>query len=62
MQDPDAFDLGGFEFSASSHNAKEGGFTSKLATKTGTTISGVIYADGVVPWGRYKIDEWRDCG
>ena len=48
MQDPDAFDLGGFEFSASSHNAKEGGFTSKLATKTGTTISGVIYADGVV--------------
>ena len=28
MQDPDAFDLGGFEFSASSHNAKEGGFTS----------------------------------
>lgn len=48
MQDPDAFDLGGFEFSASSHNAKKGGFTSKLATKTGTTISGVIYADGVV--------------
>jgi hypothetical protein len=48
MQDRVEFDLGGFEFNSSIHDVKKGALTSKLATKTGTTISGVIYSDGVV--------------
>jgi len=48
MQDRVEFDLGGFEFNSSINDVKKGALTSKLATKTGTTISGVIYSDGVV--------------
>ena len=48
MQGYDIFDLGGFEFNACVHNVKKGAFSSKQATKTGTTICGVIYSNGVV--------------
>ena len=48
MQGYDIFDLGGFEFNARVHNVKKGAFSSKQATKTGTTICGVIYSNGAV--------------